>query len=53
MARLGMVGPDFRRTRRDVFSVDRALFDYCCVSDVGRESVGESKFDVSPLPPSL
>jgi len=30
-----------------VFDVDRALFDHCRISDVGREPIGEFRSNVS------
>ena len=49
MASLALAKTNIRRTPGDVFDVDRALFDHCCISDVGREPVGEFRSDVSFL----
>jgi len=49
MASLVLAKRNLRRTSHDVFDVDRALFDYCRVPDVGREQVGEFGSDVSFL----
>jgi len=47
MAGLALAKGNLRKTPRNVFDVDRALFDYCRVPDVGREQVGEFGSDVS------
>ena len=47
MASLVLAQTALRRSPRHLFDVDRVLFDYRRVSDVGRESVGEFGSDVS------
>ena len=47
MAGLALARRDFGRAPRNVFYVDRSLFDHCRVPDVGCEPVGEFGSDVS------
>ena len=50
MAGLALARRDLGRTPRNVFYVDRSLFDHCCVPDVGCKPVGEFGSDVSFYP---
>ena len=50
MAGLALARRDLGRTPRDMFYVDRSLFDHCRVPDVGCKPVGEFGSDVSFYP---